>query len=401
MPIEAPAATSQPEAATEAAELNALLNLDGTTDGKGTAEAVETEEPAETEEAVETAEVEEVAEEVEEVADEAAETTEEADEESELALDEGDRDYSDSAYKKAAEFYSKKLKVQFDPNDAKDRVTLSRLLQDRDALAAQRAEIEAAKAEETDEAEPAETKDAVPDAAQRAERVKAAITNLQSYAKTRIVPEVAMHLSNRLGKALWGKEFDSFPQEQANEISEVFTEMGYHLLNDSLESLKQQIFSALGADPIMTRVTTMAVREGAFEYLDGLKDSAGTARYPDLERMVDRGDIQKALKDNPWIAKSSFDEKDPIRREAKRIEAAYKIARGETVIPQVTKAVQTGKKQAEAAARARGAARVAPGKTKGPIGQQPTEGEQLVTHLTTSRRGRFSGMLSEGKNKSA
>lgn len=392
-------ATSQDTAvetnASESAELDSLLGGGGE-ETQGSA-AVETEEPAETEvdaEADSTATSDEPA-------DEADASTEEAAEEEpeELSLEESDRDYSEAAYKKAAEFYSKKLKVQFDANDPKDRVTLSRLLQDRDALAAQRAEIEAAKVAESDEETASATEPAQPSQAERTERIKNAITSLQTFSKTRVVPEVAKHLSDRLGKALWGDEFKEFSQEQANGISEVFTEMLYHGLNDALPFLLDKTFGALGQDPIMTRMTSMAVREGAFEHLDSLKDAAGKALYPDLERMVDRGDIQRALKANPWIAESDFKEKDPIKREAKRIEAAYKISRGESIDPEtVGKAVQTGKKQAEAAAKAKAAARVAPGKTKGPLGTQPTEGDQLVSNITSGAGygSRFSKMLKDG-----
>lgn len=395
-------ATSQVEAnESESAELDSLLGGDGTTDGK--AAAVETEEPAEETE-TEVPETDGATATGDESADEAEESTEATEEEpSELSLEESDRDYSEAAYKKAAEHYSKTFKVQLNPEDPAHRALLKEAMDRGEALRASKAENEKLKtAAESEEEEAAPAKEATQDPAARTALIKTAITELQTFAKTRVVPEVAKHLSDRLGKALWGDEFKEFTQEQANGISEVFTEMLYHGLNDALPFLLNKTMGALDANPIMTRMTSMAVREGAFEHLDSLKDATGKALYPDLERMVDRGDIQRALKANPWIAESDFKEKDPIKREAKRIEAAYKIARGEAIDPAtVGKAVQTGKKQAQDAAKAKAAARVAPGKTKGPLGQQPSDGEELVSKITSGdgHGSRFSRMLREGKSK--
>lgn len=388
--------------AAEQGELDALLTSDEPASDKGTA-AEKTEEPAETEETAEVVEGEEATE--EDATEEAAESEEEAEEESdELSLEESDRDYSDAAYKKAADHYSKTKKIQLNPDDPAHRAMLKEVMDRGRDFAVMKAKeaAEAAKTEE-EEAEAGKTEESVAKAPTD-EQIQSAITNLQTFAKTRVVPKVASHITSRFTTAL-SKMIDEetgkwkVTQETANEFSEVMTEMLYHGLNDALPFIIDKNFAALGADPIMTRVTSMAVREGAFEHLDSLKDKAGKQLYPDLEKMVDSGEIQAALKANPWIGKSTFDERDPIRREAKRIEAAYKIARGEKVVPQVTEAVETGKKQAEAAARARGAARVAPGKTKGPLGQPVPEGEAFVKQLTTSRGGRFGRLLNEGKDK--
>lgn len=386
---EATSQSSETQEAADRAEIDSLLG--GGEPEKPAAEEVQTEESADAGETGETeldgTEAEVSDDEPADEADESAETEEE--ESDELSIADTDRDYSQAAYERAAKVFSKNLATPFDPNDPKDRRALKEIMDRGEALKAAKAAAESTETEEetVDEKQPEQVD---PRAAKTPEDIRANIETVQQFAKSKVVPQVALHVANRFVKSLWPNEKTPMNQEQANEFTAAVMEMMVFGLQEMMPSISGQTLAQLGADPVYNRVTGMAVREAALESLDTQRDASGNLKFPDLERMVDRGDIQRAIKANDWIMKVDFNERDPIKREAKRIEAAYKLARGEQVSPAtVGKAVQTGKKQAEAAAKARGAARTAPGKSKGELDSGPSAGDKFVNELVSSREGAF------------
>lgn len=392
-----PEATSQivSDAAGEAA-IDQLLGSEVAT-AEPAAAAVETEEPAATEETVDTdTESNEPADETTEEVDESAEAAEEESEE--LSITESDREFSDDFYARAAAKFSKNLKVQYDPNDPKDRATLRELVsrgEDFKALKAAQAQAddEKAKGEEKQPERTADTRQV-----HTPEQIKANIKVVQEWAQSRIEPQVASHIASRFMKAFWPKENIQLTQEQANEITTAFTEMGMFLIQDMHPLLQEKTIEGLQAHPVYGRMASSAVNEGALEALDTQKDASGNPKYPDLVAMAERGEIAKAFQANPWIKESNFGERDPIKAQAKRIETAYKLARGEKINPAaMSRAVATGKKSVVDASKRAAAARVAPGKSKGELAGGQSAGEKLVSELTSNSGGAFSRAIAASK----
>jgi hypothetical protein len=358
--------------------------------------------------------------ETEEATDEEVETETEEDEpeeeETELSIEDSDRDYSQEAYEKAAAFYSKKLKVQFDPNDAKDRVTLSRLLKDREALAAQKSELEAkaekAKTDEVkpaDEAKPAEAVKFTP------EQIEAGLQEIENVAKSRTVPEVAMRVASNVQRALikmlWPKgsyneetekwepiKPDALSQEAASEFTTALHAMFLMALDDAAEPLYGMVNGKLASDPVWGPARSEAIDARAFEHLDKTK---GAEWYASMETLVDNGTIKKVISENPEIFRNirAGDGKDPVKNRAAQLEAAYKIARGDQTIQQVTKAVETGKKKATDLAKKVAAGRVSAGTPKSGFKPAAGSGTELVRNITQGGGSKFSAAIKSQLHK--
>lgn len=405
-----PTATSQGtevhETPSTEADLNALLG--GGEVESSTATEVEAEEPAEeqetpsessSEESTEEAETEEATEEEAESESEEQAEEEAEEEESELSITEKDRDYSEAAYKKAAAHYAKTFKVPLDSinlNDPLTRGLLKEVLDRGEALKRQatREEPETKETEEGTEgkAEGAEQAPQKP----TPQQIQAFIKNAHEVAKSRIIPEVSMAVATQFTKALWADEAPQLNQEQADGITTALSQAFWMQLEDALPAIYGAMRNGLGNDAVFGRVETMAVREAAFEHMDGLTDKAtGKPLYPNLEQMVDNGAIQRAMKANPWIKNIVAGKGgSKVANYAAQIDAAYKIARGEQVNPEtVNRAVETGKKQATERAKKIASGRVAPGKTKGEIGKGPSAGQQLITDIVSGGGNKFSAAL--------
>jgi hypothetical protein len=109
--------------------------------------------------------------------------------------------------------------------------------------------------------------------------------------------------------------------------------------------------------------------------------------------MAESGALRRAIQENPWIKNITVG-RDPVANEAARIEAAYKIARGEQVNPEtVQRAVETGKKQEADRARKIAAGRATPGKPKGEIGKVTPKDQQIVSELVSAGGSKFSAAL--------
>jgi len=396
-------ATSQETAVPSSeSELNALLG--GAGPESSSAEATQTEESAaETETDTPETGSEEAGEEAgkEEAPEEEAEAEEAeeeaAEEESEFSIDENDRDYSEAAYKKAADHYSKTYKVQLDPNDPAHHALLKEVIDRGEALKRQQAERAEAEAKGDDEKPEEKVEAAAQPTKPTPEQIQAFIKNAGEVAKARVVPEVSMHVATTFVKALWGDEApEKLSQQQADGITTALSQAFWMQLEDALPAIYNSMRGALGNDPVIGRVETMAIREAAFEHLDGLTDKAtGKQLYPNLEQMVESGAIQRAMQSNAWIKNVvAGNGRDRVANYAAQVEAAYKIARGEQVNPEtVQKAVQTGKKQEAERAKKIAAGRTTPGKTKGEIGKGPSPGQQTVNEIVSGGGSKFSHAL--------
>lgn len=386
------------------ADLNALLG-GGTADSSSAvvateepAEEVETEAPASSEE--EAAEEAGESEGTEEVAETEEAEEEAAEEESEFSLTENDRDYSEAAYKKAAAHYAKTFKVPLDSiniNDPLTRGLLKETMDRGEALKRQQSERDAQPDKAAEEAAKTETEAAAQPTKPTPEQIQTFIKNAGEVAKSRIIPEVSMHVATTLAKALWGDEApEKLSQEHADKITAALSEAFWMQLEDALPALQSAVRGNLSQDPVFGRVETMAVDEAAFEHLDGLTDKAtGKPLYPNLEQMANSGALKRAIQASPWIKNIvSGNGRDRVANRAAQLDAAYKIARGEQVNPEtVRQAVATGKKQATDREKKIAAGRTAPGKTKGEIGKGPSASQQLVSDIVSGGGSKFSAAL--------
>ena len=398
-------ATSQ-ETATVAADeatLDALLG--GQSDSGSSADATQTEESAAETEAPETETDSGEESQVEETSDRGGDSEEESEaegaeeeaeeEESDLSITESDRDYSESAYKKAADHYARTKKIELNPNDPAHRALLKEIMDRGEALKRQKVAEEAEEAE-ADEADATKTETQIQPTKPSPEQIQSFIANAATVAKKRIIPEVAMHVATSLTKALWADEAPELSQEQANGITEALSQMFWMQLEDALPAIHGATREFLGTDPVFGHVEQITLRERAFDRLEAVVDkTTGKPKYPELERMAMSGALKRAMKANPFIQNIvSGDGRDRVANEAARIDAAYKIARGEQVNPDVVRrAVETGKKNEVDRNKKIAAGRTTPGKTKGEIGRQVPAGQKLVGDITSGSGSKFSAAI--------
>lgn len=408
--------TTSQEVQADEAKLNALLSgEEPSSDGGEETPASETETSGDTTEATETETADEGAEEAAETeADEAEEepadetADEEAEEEpSELTLGESDRDYSAAAYEKAAKHYSRTHGVQLNPEDPAHRALLKEVMDRGEALKRQREERETAETKKADEASTADADKTKTELSpeQRTANITQFIQNVSQVAKSRVVPEVAMYTAKTLGGALaklfWPERFksdtpaedrislDHVTQEQANEFTQAVMTLQYLSMEDMGPMLYGTFRDHLGTDPVWGTVQREAIDASAFEHLE---TSLGAERFADMEKLVTDGTLKEIMNKNPNVFKNivAGDGNNPVLNQAARFDAAYKFARGEKTLEQVSRAVQTGKKQATDNAKKVAASRVAAGNSRGGFSKGPSEGQKLVSDITSGGGSKFS-----------
>lgn len=364
-------ATSQVEGTVE--DLEQML---GGGEESSTTEAEEAEQPSETtdgqtDEGAE-AEAEEATETAEEAEEEAGAVEEEADEAETESFDENDDDYSEAKYKQAAEHYSKTKKIQLNPEDPTHRVLLKELMdrgRDFKSLKEQREQEAAAKTDEGKTAD--ETAAPAAKTPPTEEQIQGFLTNVEKFASEGVIPQVSMKIANgiadSLASALWGKEYKGgikLTQEAADKLTKALRTAFYAELEQASPLIAGLSLQTVSQDPLINRMVSNEVKSQALENLIEPKD--GKQLYPDLEKMVDGGQLRKVMTANPWIAQiKAGNGKDLVKNYEAQVGAAYKIAHGESTADQVRQAVQTGKNQAKTHANKVAASRVAAGKSKG------------------------------------
>jgi hypothetical protein len=345
-----------------------------TTEERETETAESEEQPTETAEAVE--ETEEVAE------------AEEAEEESELSIEESDRDYSDAAYKKAADHYSKTKGVQLNPDDPAHRALLKEVMDRGETLKRNRAELEAAKSKTAEEAKATEEVATTTEPVKLTpEQLQANIDIFENVAKARIVPQVALHVASRFVRALWPGEKIEMTQEQANDFTSALHSFFLMAIEDISPQINGMVNQNLATDPVWGPARDEAIEARAFEHLDKTK---GAEWFASMETLVDNGTLKKVIADNPQIFKNMRVDKDPVLNHAAKLELAYKIARGDQTVQQVMRAVETGKKQATDNAKKIASGRVVAGTPKSGFNKSPSGAQDLVNSITQGGGSRFS-----------
>jgi hypothetical protein len=343
-----------------------------------------------------------------EESEEAAESEEAGDEEEEageLELDESDHDYSQAAYERAAKIYSKNLKLpadqQFDPNNAKDRAALKEMMDRGEGFKSLKQQLEEAQAGKTEVKKDATTEEATrQQEAPRPpteEEIKTFIGQAEEVAKNALIPQVSMHfattIANMLGKGLHGSEWPAkgvkLSQQEADGITTALGAGFNMMLMQNSGMITNGVKSAIFADRGVANAVNLGTRELGLQAIGEMKDASGKDLYPDLTDLVETGTLKKVFQANPALAQiKAGDGSDPVANYAAQAEAAIKIARGEVGNANVSKALATGKKQADLRAKKLGASRVAAGITKG-IRTGQSHADKTVAEITSGKGSAF------------
>lgn len=311
--------------------IDALLSQDSQTPTDTDTRAAEDTSVADADVAAEAEETEQVESEAE--GDDSGEGSAEGDEEggeTDLELTDEDRDFSPDAYTRAAQHYSKQFGKTLDPNDPADRKLLGELMERGQRIK----ELQQTKEEEPEEEETAlakteEVKPTVP-VKLTPEQIKAQVAHAREYAKSNIVPEVAMDFANSLMASFWpGKEI-KISQEQANSLAETFSTFAIMQIADAMPAFIDQVPNAVTSrDPMFARMRERAVQESAIDEVLDARGEDGKALYPDFEKLADSGQI-KRLMNGPELKEAQFS-KDPYKNYVAKLKFAYKLARNQPV----------------------------------------------------------------------
>jgi hypothetical protein len=347
---------------------------------------------------------------------EVEETTDEletaAEEETDFSLSDEDRDYSDAAYARAAKHWSKTFGQEVNPQDPLQRAMLREMMNRGEV-------ISKLQTKETKEPTAAEAAAATEQAAveqqpkpftteQLIEQYETCKTGV---ADTMYVPAVgeryASDLATEMARALWPKEYADrnkrveVSPEQSKALMRVMI-AGVTLVTGNLVPtiLKDVLPTVQRAYPELPTMHEERIRASALESLDTAKNTDGTPKYPDVGTFIENGSLKAQMAE---LEKSM----GPIRggnvREAysKRLELAYKMARGERVNPAaLQRAAEAGRSNATRTARAAGAARNAPGASTRALGStKPNAGRSFMESLVGTDEDKFAKAVAASEKK--
>jgi hypothetical protein len=293
-------------------------------------------------------------------------------------------DFSDDAYQKAAAHWSKQWGKQLDPSQPFDRSILRELMsrgQKISELQSVPAEAEEAEEEQAAEASP-ETKPQV----DTPEAIQKFVEGVDKFAEGMIRDEVTIPQVKRLVANLFGdKVAENLDPKQTRAVARDFIANQLMILNDVLPQILNKVIpdlfkKQLGSDfPLLSDMHTSQMETRAFSDLTGEKDKAGRPLYGDLQKMKDGGALDAVFKEYPWLKDGNFkDSKDkPLSTMENRkyiLRAAYNMARGRAVSPEVLSQIALkGKEQAARAADVTAASKLAAGESKGDFTQKPSD----------------------------
>jgi hypothetical protein len=322
----------------------------------------------------------------------------------ETALSEQDTDFSAAAYARAAAHYSKQAGKTLDPNDPGDKFLLRELMLRGQRIKALQALEE--EPEETAETKPAveETKPAGPPAKPTIEQIKQQVAQARAYAKSQIVPEIAMDFAKSvmgpMVEAIWpGKNYGdklSITPEIASAFTEGMSTFGAMMVADALTQIWPEIPKAVTAgDPMMARVRDMAVRESAVDEILGAMNKQGQPAYPDFDRLVENGSIKRIMNSDD-LKNAVFEAKDPYKNLVAKLKFAYRLAKNQPVdVAALEKATERGREQAEERARRVGAGRTPPGSSRS--GPGAPGGSSLMKDILGGGGSKFGRLLESAR----
>jgi hypothetical protein len=334
-------------------ETEAPVTEDTSVADRGT-EVEEEAEPGVEETEVEPAEEET---ETEESGEEEPEGEEESGEE-EFDVSDLETDFAESAYKRAAEHYSKQFGKELDPNDQADRALLRELMERGRKISELQAGQETEEEEETEETTEAPATETAPKTPE--EVITAQLESARNYAKTNINPIILAKaftpMIHAMAKVFWGDKAKSFIEstkpealmELAQEMDTVMTLKGMEIANGILPNVGKAVESAY---PFFSKSQDLAEKEAAVDEILGDKAYAG------FDKLVDSGAINRALA-SPELKDAVF-HKDPFKNRVAKLKFAFRLARNERVDP---KMLAEASKRGREAERTR-SVRVAAGRT--------------------------------------
>ena len=323
----------------------------------------------------------------------------------ESALGEQDTDFSTDAYARAAAHYSKRAGKTLDPNDPGDRWILREMMLRGQKIKAMNAEEETPEEETPAQPKAEETAPAAP-AKPTVEQIKARVAEAKQYAKSQVVPEVAMDFTSSVMKpmveAIWpGKGYGEKLQitpEIAGAFTEAMTAFGAMAIADALPAIIGAVPQAVvNGDPMMARVRDMAVRESAIDEILDARSKAGGPAYPDFEKLVESGEIKRQMASDE-LKNAVFDSKDPYKNLVAKLKFAYRLAKNQPVdVGALEKAGERGRQQAQERARRVAAGRLPPGSSRS--GPGAPGGSKLLNDIVGGGGSRFSRLLAGNKNR--
>ena len=333
--------------------------------------------------------------------EEGAEGSEEESGETEFELTEQDSDFSDNAYTRAAEHYSKQFGKTLDPNDKADRAILRELIQRGQRIKA--LQSEEAPEEETEEAEAGdkgkteEVKPAQP-VKLTVEQIKERVQQARKYAGDSLVPEVSLDFAQSFVKALWGDKAPQLKQEQADEITKAFSTFGSLLIADAIPHILGAVPTAvMNGVPMMRNVVDMASREAAVDEVLGITNKGGQPAYPEFEKLVESGAIRKAMQ-GPELKDAVFS-RDPQKNLVAKLKIAYKLAKGQGVdVEALEKASKAGRASEQERARRVAAGRTPPGSSRGGAAG-PATASNFIGRLVSGSGSKFARAIAESHKK--
>lgn len=339
----------------------------------------------------------------EETPAEEAETTDE--EESALTIDDGDRDYSDALYKRAAAYYSKKYGMELDPANASHRAMLRDRLEELDK-ANQPAATPEKEALPDEPGKPAE-EPAAAEAPLTEEQIVQRYDNVSQWAESQVVPAVADKLAttllNTIVKGLWpDRDKDAPALKPSPETSAALTKVlmgGVAMaVGNLLPVIMKGVPDAVNqAYPQLGTMHDLRIDEAAFEMVGEEKGPKGTPAHPLLQELVDSGALARALK--AYDGKT-FD-RDPVKNRAEKIRMAYLKASGERANPAaLATAARKGAQVTEKANQRAAAGRMTPGGSKGTFAQpRPDAGRNLMDALGALDGDKFGAAIAASAKK--
>lgn len=268
-------------------------------------------------------------------------------------------DFAESAYKRAAEHYSKQFGKTLDPNDQGDRALLRELMERGRKIS------ELQSREETEE-EPEETTgtetetEKAPVFKTQEEYFQHQIKGAVEYAKTNVNPvvlkEAVLPMMGAMMKFFWGdKAKDIIASKRPEDVMElaqamdaVMTLKGQEIAGGILANVGKQVETQY---PFFSKSQDLAEKEEAIDQI------LGDPAYTGFDKLVDNGAINRALA-SPDLKDAVFS-KDPFKNRVAKLKMAFKLARNERVDPKMLAEASRRGREAE---RTR-SAKVAAGRT--------------------------------------
>jgi len=319
--------------------------------------------------------------------------------ESSIFPQDGETDFADSVYQRAAEHYSKQFNVTLSPTDPTHRALLKEIIERGQKIASSQAT--------TDEVvdEPGES-DAVeqPPAVDTPEDEQKFLDRTYEYAGKMIRPAVANVFAKNVLTALFGSDAaKDMKPEGAVRFTQALTHGWMLMANDMLPQLIPNLIKGYVGDnfPMLADMHSDTIQQRAIKDLSATKDkSTGQLRYPGLNKMLESGAIESVYAENPELRGGQF--YDPktgkplsaLDNRKRELHVVYMMARGQQVNPALLQQVaEKGKQRAQEAQRNARAGNLAAGESKGAFPAGGDYFDELLAHDSNSPRNRWAAAV--------